>query len=212
MGRRPRNISLEAELSDNPDDFETDTDLDTVETTVAAPPAAPVAVVPAPAVAAPVTPDLAALAAMLAEAFQKGTQSAIERTQPVIRERESEQRSVYNPEGNTVPRPQLACDTFIGMYFSERENEPPSAIYDYDEAQCTNDEIRALNAIPAGRFPVQMHDGKKETCWVYVRTDASTGQPFRKIVAFPRECFDKARWNMIPNVRVIAAQAPVAVG
>lgn len=194
---RKRNVHLAQELSDNPEEFDAETLADEAPVAAAPPPVVPTV--------APAGVDLAALTQMLANAMQTGMQGAIERTKPVVREVESEQRSVYNPEGNTVPRPALECPTFLGCHQKDNRDLAPSPIYDYDPAQCTNDEIRALNSIPAGRHMVRMYDGKEEPVVVQVVKN-DHGESLRKVVAFPRECFEKSRWNMIPNVREIAAQ------
>lgn len=208
---RKRNVHLAAEMSDNPEEF----DAEAYEHEEAKDVMVAAGVLEPEAPPAPPTPpagmDMAAFAQLLAQAIQTGTQGAIENTKPVVRETESEQRSAFNPDGITKPRPQLECPTFIGMHQKENPDQRPSAIYDYDPAQCTNDEIRALNALPAGRHLVRLYDGKQEPVVVQVVKD-DLGQAVRKVVAFPAECFEKSRRNMIPNVCEIAAMVQASVG
>lgn len=210
MSRR-RNVSLDAELSDDRETYDPDAIVDPL----AEAPAAPVVVAPSPAAAPlPAGLDLTALAHLLATAIQQGTKGAIEQTQPAKRERESwefEHKSSYNPAGELHhPRPALACPVFWGALDENDPNAKPAPLYDFDPAQCTVEELHALNSLTAGRGTIKMYDGTRVPVSVYLQHDLVDGTVTRKVIALPRTWFDKQHRNQIPNVRVIAAQLQVA--
>lgn len=219
---RKRNLDLSQELSEDRENWDAETEpIPTVtiaaDTPVVLPPsqettprAAVVADVPVMPALASLTPEMAAMVQMMAAAMQQGMVGAINQTKPPVKEVESEQRSVFNPAGNTEPRPVLLCDTYIGVMDEQNPANPPTPAVHFDAAQCTNREIVALNALPEGRHTIEMYDGVNEPVQIYTHRDMSSGQPTRRTIAFRKQALGKDRRNLVPGPVRIAQQLVTA--
>jgi hypothetical protein len=156
-----------------------------------------------------VSPDLTALAQIIAQAIKDGNVAAIEQTKPRVLSREDyefENKSAFNPEGElTRPRPGLKVPMFWGV-LSDKENDPPIPLYEIESVQTTYDEQVLLNQLTEQRGVMEMNDGTKQPFEVYVQRDRVSKQPMKLVIGFPKEQFEKAHRNQLPPLRKLAKE------
>jgi hypothetical protein len=205
-----KNIDLERELSDDPENWEPAETAPVAKSVIVL--AQPDDVLPPPALDTSAAPDFATLVKALAEALRGSTVDAITATKEPKRSREDheyERISAYNPLGDRDhPRPKLECETFRAIIDEEDPSRPPAAYMEMPADMMTREEIDAANALQPVSTVVELNDGSRVPFIVYVKRENGQpdGRPLRKLLALPKKCYGKDLRNMVPNVKQIARQ------
>lgn len=169
---------------------------------------------PGPSLVAGVDPQvIAQIAAAVAMAMQQqGTQSADvlaqalrDNRKPIPENTDAEYhgQSHWHPEGKAKPRPELAIETWRGSWNHEDRKANPRE--KFDPSQLRDDEIETINALQPGEYPLERMDGVKTHLYVVDQRDAHD-QPFRRILAFPAQMYQKEHKNQVPDLRSIRRQ------
>lgn len=174
----------------------------------------PEPVADSPSLVAGVDPNLIAqIAAAVAVAMQQqGAQSADviaqalrDNRKPIPENTDAEYhgRSHYHPEGKDTPRPELARETWRGSWNHEERKANPRE--KFDPSQLRDDEIETINALTPGDYEIERLDGVK-TMFHVVDQDDAQGKPFRRILAFPAQMYQKEHKNAVPDLKSIRRQ------
>ena len=161
--------------------------------------------------------DMAAFAALLANAMGQSGQATAEAIKTGLAEATTMARepipenkvapgfSVYSqPEGDRAkPRTKLHCPMFLGVFDSETGRT--DAAFEIFEDTCTEEERRMLNQLVPGSFLVERNDGATANVVVAARKD-DRGVINRQIIGFPTMWLSKDEQAQMPSQKKILQQ------
>lgn len=191
-------------------------DVDSVDVTAPKDPGVPAVAAP---IAAGIDPQtIAQIVAATVAAMQQGSvqtadsiaQALRDNRQPIAENTDAEYhaRSHWHPGGKDASRPALTLRTYRGAW--DHEERKASPMFEYDASQLRDDEIETLNALAPGEYSVERKDGVMTKLYVVDQRDAN-GEPFRRILAFPRQLQQKEHRNQVPDLKSLRRQLmPVA--
>lgn len=116
--------------------------------------------------------------------------------------------SVFNPDGDAKPCPDLKCEMWEGILDTTVKPPVPRkghVLEKGDLGPLTKREVRLLNHLTEGVYTVENRDGERAP--VHVSIDrAANGAPQLLIIAYPMNWMDKAGKNRKPAVTDVCRQ------